>query len=120
MFGNFSWNSRETQGPTSGAHGIFPQRCGGYPEITRFLTVGHAAWGASWNGGDGLRSCCGNVSVDEKNSSLIQGGQPCHCNFTDLIGKDVGLQTVNSNPMLEKIRSGCKNLTGNSAAWDWF
>ena len=28
MFGNFSWNSRETQGPTSGAHGIFPQRCG--------------------------------------------------------------------------------------------
>lgn len=35
-------------------------------------------------------------------------------------GKDVGLQTVNSNPMLEKIRSVGKNLTGKSAAWDWF
>jgi len=100
MFGNFSWNSRETQGPTSGAHGFFPPKMWKKPEITRFLTVGHAAWGASWNGGDGLRSCCGNVSVDEE----THPGRSA--------GKDVGLPTVNSNPMLEKIRSGCKNLTG--------
>ena len=71
------------------------------PEITRFWTVGHAAWGASWNGGDGLKSCCGNVSVDEKNSSREVSRATAR-----EIGKDVGLQTVNSNPMLEKIRSG--------------
>lgn len=100
MFGNFSWNSRETQGPTSGAHGFFPQRCGGYPEITRFLTVGHAAWGASWNGGDGLRSCCGNVSVDEE-KKLIQRGQP---------EKMWGCKQLTATQCLEKIRSGCKKF----------
>ena len=90
--------------------GFFPQRCGGYPEITRFLTVGHAAWGASWNGGDGLRSCCLAMFLWMKKKTHPERSA----------GKDVGLQTVNSNPMLEKIRSVGKNLTGKSAAIHWF
>ena len=46
MFGNFSWNSRETQGPTSGAHGIFPQRCGKNLKSQGFwrLVTQHGAW----------------------------------------------------------------------------